>query len=76
MNFYFSPKILSKRLLKPYQIRNFTFIQIQSCFKQKIKCCKINETNFKLIESIVGKGENDGYQHFHLFPLCFQKTFD
>ena len=25
-------------------------------------------------ESIVGKGENAGYQHFLLFPQCFQKV--
>ena len=25
------------------------------------------------VEIIVGKGENAGYQHFLLFPLCFQK---
>ena len=25
------------------------------------------------VENIVGKGENDGYQHFLLFPQCFQK---
>ena len=25
-------------------------------------------------ESIVGKGENAGYQHFLLFPQCFQKA--
>ena len=24
-------------------------------------------------ENIVGKGENAGYQHFLLFPHCFQK---
>ena len=24
-------------------------------------------------ENIVGKGENTGYQHFLLFPQCFQK---
>ena len=24
------------------------------------------------IENIVGKGENAGYQHFLLFPQCFQ----
>ena len=23
------------------------------------------------LENIVGKGENAGYQHFLLFPLCF-----
>ena len=26
------------------------------------------------VENIVGKGENDGYQHFLLFPQCFQKA--
>ena len=26
------------------------------------------------IENIVGKGENAGYQHFLLFPECFQNT--
>ena len=27
------------------------------------------------IENIVVKGENAGYQHFLLFPQCFQKGF-
>ena len=26
------------------------------------------------IENIVGKGENAGFQHFLLFPRCFQKV--
>ena len=26
------------------------------------------------VENSVGKGENAGYQHFLLFPLCFQKA--
>ena len=39
---------------------------------------KINVTEkfkflFERVESIVGKGENAGYQHFLLFPKCFQK---
>ena len=50
--------------------------------KSKLKAFaddKINVTkklNFKLerVEIIVGKGENGDYQHFLLFPLCFQKT--
>ena len=25
------------------------------------------------VENVVGKGENAGYQHFLLFPQCFQK---
>ena len=27
----------------------------------------------KQVENISGKGENAGYQHFLLFPKCFQK---
>ena len=27
------------------------------------------------VENIVEKGENAGYQHFLLFPQCFQKLF-
>ena len=26
------------------------------------------------LENITGKGENTGYQHFLLFPQCFQKA--
>ena len=26
------------------------------------------------VENIVAKGENAGYQHFLLFPQCFQKA--
>ena len=26
------------------------------------------------VENIVGKGENAAYQHFLLFPQCFQKA--
>ena len=29
---------------------------------------------FDRMENIVGKGENAGYQHFLLFPQCFQKA--
>ena len=29
---------------------------------------------FNCVENIVGKRENDGYQHFLIFPQCFQKT--
>ena len=28
-----------------------------------------------MVVNIVGKGENAGYQHFLLFPQCFQKVF-
>ena len=51
--------------------------------KTKLKALaddKINATEtLKLvlgrIENVLGKGENAGYQHFLLFPKCFQKAF-
>ena len=30
---------------------------------------------FERVENIAGKGENAGFQHFLLFPQCFQKAF-
>ena len=30
--------------------------------------------DFGMVESIVGKGENAGYQHFLLFPQCFEES--
>ena len=30
---------------------------------------------FHRVENIVGKGENGVFQHFLLFPHCFQKAF-
>ena len=33
------------------------------------------EVVFHRIENIAGKEENAGYQHFLLFPQCFQKAF-
>ena len=32
----------------------------------------VMELFFYRVENIVGKGENAGYQHFLLFPQCFQ----
>ena len=41
---------------------------------------KLNVTHnvkvvFHRIVNVVGKEENAGYQHFLLFPQCFQKAF-
>ena len=50
----------------------------QSKFKA-LAVDKINMTEkmkfiFGGVENSVGKGQNAGYQHFLLFPQCFQKT--
>ena len=35
---------------------------------------KVLKFGLQGVENIVGKGEQAGYQHFLLFPQCFQKT--
>ena len=41
----------------------------------KIHVAEIMIYLFDREENIMGKGENAGYQHFLLFPQCFQKAF-
>ena len=41
----------------------------------RVKLAKIMIFVFNRIENIVGKGQIAGYQHFLLFPQCFQKAF-
>ena len=38
----------------------------------KVNVTKNLQIVFERLENIVGKGENAGYQHFLLFPQCFQ----
>ena len=42
---------------------------------EKPKLIKMAKIVLDKIENIVGKEENAGYQHFLLFPQCFQKAF-
>ena len=41
----------------------------------KIKALKKMNFVFDRVENVKGNGENAGYQHFFLFPQCFQKAF-
>ena len=41
----------------------------------KLNVAQNIKVDFHRIENIVGKEENAGYQHFLLFPQCFQKAF-
>ena len=40
----------------------------------KLKVAQMAKFVVDKIENIVGKEENAGYQHFLLFPQCFQKA--
>ena len=57
-----------------YHQQNFRLVQIESICRRQIKY----NINLKFVlgrkENMVGKGGNAGYQHFLLFPPCFQKA--
>ena len=55
-------KILDWSKLKAFADDNFDITEMVQFFPDQV-------------ENIVGKGENAGYQHFLLFPRCFQKAF-
>ena len=40
----------------------------------KLKVPIMEISTFDRVENTEGKGENAGYQHFLLFPLCFPKA--
>ena len=49
--------------------------RLKTFAENKLKVCSNYEFIHNRIENSVGKGENAGYQHFLLFPKCFQKPF-
>ena len=55
-------------------LQNFRLVQIESMCRRQNK----GDWKFQIwlwrVENIVGKEENAGYQHFLLFPHCFQKA--
>ena len=54
--------------------------KLLDCFKlkafadDKLNLAEELKFVFGRVENILGKGENAGYQHFLLFPQCFQKA--
>ena len=52
----------------------FRLDQIQSICRRQHRWKLKAEILFGMVDNIAGKGENAGYQHFPLFPQCFQKA--
>ena len=48
---------------------------VHFCRVSNFSVAQMVQFSFERVENIVGKGENAGYQHFLLFPQCFQKVF-
>ena len=57
---------MSTKLLDWSKLRVFADDEIELAEKLKFV--------LERVENIVEKGENAGYQHFLLFPQCFQKA--
>ena len=54
--------------------KNLDRFKFEAFADYKLKVVQMTRFVFYMVENIVGKGENAGYQHFLLFPLYFQKT--
>ena len=54
---------------------NFRQVQIGSFGDNKINVTEEQRIVLERVENFVGKGENAGFQHFLLFPQCFQKAY-
>ena len=51
-----------------------SFVQLKAFAADNLKAAQMPEFFSDRVENNVGKGENAGYQHFLLFPQCFQKA--
>ena len=52
----------------------FDWTKFKPFADDKLNVAKIMVSVYDRVENIMGKGENAGYQHFLLFPQCFQKA--
>ena len=53
----------------------FRLVQIESICRRQNTCKLKTEVVLEMgKKNIAGNGENDVYQHFLLFPQCFQKA--
>ena len=65
---------MSKTGLTLYQTTKFwTVTKLKGFADDKLNVAKMASSLFDRAENTLGKGENAGYQHFLLFPLCFPK---
>ena len=53
--------------------KSLDWSKLKAFADDKIKVTEKLKILLERVENIVGKGENAGYQHFLLFPQCFQK---
>ena len=74
--------LLIDEILEVTKLKAFAYNKLTLCRRTNFCICRRQyKCNLKteilflgLVENIVGKEENAGYQHFLLFPQCFQKV--
>ena len=54
--------------------KTFDATKLKAFADDKINIAQMMISIFDMLENILGKGENAGYQHFLLFPQCLQKA--
>ena len=54
--------------------KNLALSKLEAFADDKLIVAKMMISVYSWIENFVEKGENAGYQHFLLFPKCFQKA--
>ena len=54
--------------------QNFRLLKLKAFADDKINVNQQLKFHMGRLENIAGKGEIAGYQHFLLFPQCFQKA--
>ena len=58
------------------QMTKYRLVQLESICRWQNESSSKDDFVFDRVEKILrGKGENAGYQHFVLFPQCFQNVF-
>ena len=62
------------RAINSTKRQNFRLVRIKSICRRQNKCNLKTEILLGMVRKHCGKGENAGYQHFLLFPQCFQKA--
>ena len=64
-----------KGLTLLFSLLKIDLSELKGCAEDILNVTQMMECDFNEVRNIVGKGENAGYQHFLLFPPCFQNAF-
>ena len=74
IRFFLQGKVLSNVVNSLPNSKNLDWPKFKAFADDKINVTEKLKFVLGRVEKIVGKGENAGYQHFLLFPQCFQNA--